>query len=77
MQARQQSLIFRKKVLTDDTIMSAAGVVDDSTLSLVLSVATALTNIVTTVEAPVELDTSDWYELDGLEVGFPHGTLLL
>mmetsp|Transcript_30716 Transcript_30716/g.92086 ORF Transcript_30716/g.92086 Transcript_30716/m.92086 type:complete len:536 (+) Transcript_30716:92-1699(+) len=66
--ARQQSLIFRKKVLSDDTILSAAGVVDDSTLSLVLSVTTALTNVVATSEVPAELDSSEWLDLDGLEM---------
>ena len=38
---------------------------DGATLSLVLSVSTALTNVVTHTEATVELDAADWFDIEG------------
>lgn len=65
----QQSLVFQRKTLRDDALLSRCGVKDGSSLSLVLGVNSALTNVMATSEPIIEPEcATDLFEADAMDM---------
>jgi len=75
---RQQSLIYKQKVLPDEACLHQCGIRDGATMSLVLRVSSALTNVMVnepTMEADsmmaecfgVDFDSMDFLDVTGLD----------
>eukprot|EP00039_Didymoeca_costata_P018973 m.335767 g.335767 ORF g.335767 m.335767 type:complete len:483 (+) comp17672_c0_seq1:215-1663(+) len=68
---RHQSLVYRDRVLPNDATLMECGVTTDSTMSLVLGMQSALTNVVNGAEQSVQIDNEylgDWLDLDAMDI---------
>ena len=66
---QQQSLIYKETVLPDDACLAQCGIRDGATLSLVLKVSSALTNVMVGNEPVFPSESvTDWLDLDAMDI---------